>query len=250
MAKNSLPSDLLSQLSAAEKSAGLPEGTMLAVLQQETGGNAKYWEKPDTYHYDLNAEGKRIAGHTGKVSTAFGPFGILESTARDPGFGVAPLKDKSFGEQARFASEYLAARSKKGGLEAGLAGYGEGAKYGKQVAARIQGKDAPVAASEKTQGKPALSAEDIEALDTSLASNGYGGNVPIQLEEQKPYQLAKVEEWEALKQAMPEARDIAAMSAYGQPNAASYASLLGSLTGMASDVKPDFSPFTGRKVRS
>ena len=149
MAKSSLTPDLLSQLSAADKKAGLPQGTMQAILQQEVGGNAgKYLSDPTAYHYGLNAEGKRIAGHTGKVSTAFGPFGILESTAKDPGFGVAPLKDKSLAEQIRFSSEYLAARSKKGGLGAGLAGYGEGAKYGQQVAARIGGKGAaPVAAS-------------------------------------------------------------------------------------------------------
>lgn len=138
MAKG-LSSDLAAQLEAADKKNGLPAGTMKAILQQETGGNAKYLQDPTTYHYGLNAEGKRIAGHTGKVSTAFGPFGILESTAAKPGFGVAPLKDKSLGEQIRFASEYLAARSKKGGLEAGLAGYGEGAKYSQQVAARMGG---------------------------------------------------------------------------------------------------------------
>ena len=241
MAKGSLPSDLLSQLSAAEKSAGLPEGTMLAVLQQETGGNAKYWEKPDTYHYGLNAEGKRIAGHTGKVSTAFGPFGILESTARDPGFGVAPLKDKSFSEQARFASEYLAARSKKGGLEAGLAGYGEGPKYGQQVAARIQGK--------KSTTTP-MSVDDSNVLPMSVGdATELAATAPFQLEPSAPYKLSKIEEWDALKQAMPEARDMAALSTYGQPDAASYASMLGSLSAMASEVKPDFSPFTGRKAR-
>ena len=54
------------------------------------------------------------------------------------GYGVAPLKDKSIGEQIRFATEYLAARVKRaGGVAAGLAGYGEGAKYANQVMSRL-----------------------------------------------------------------------------------------------------------------
>lgn len=112
---------------------------MASVMRQEVGGNpSKYLNNPETYHYPMNEKGKRIAPHTGKVSTAFGPFGILESTARDPGYGVSPLKGKDLQEQIRFASDYLAARSKdSGGLVAGLAGYGEGSKYASQVASRI-----------------------------------------------------------------------------------------------------------------
>lgn len=136
----SLPDALVSLLAQADKSRGFPAGTMAAVMQQETGGNSKYLDAPDTYHYGLNAEGKRIAGHTGKVSTAFGPFGILESTGRDPGYGVKPLQNKSLEEQVRFASDYLDARSKSAGsLQGGLAGYGEGEKYSRQVTRRING---------------------------------------------------------------------------------------------------------------
>lgn len=142
----SIPDDVLTMFSNADTKYGFPQGTMLSVFQQETGGNARYLDKPDTYHYDLNEKGQRVAPHSGKVSTAFGPFGILESTAASPGFGVAPLKDKSFGEQLRFASEYLAARSKGGGLQSGLAGYGEGGKYAQQVLARLP-KDAPTGAT-------------------------------------------------------------------------------------------------------
>ena len=127
-------------LAQADKARGFPAGTMASVMQQETGGNAKYLQDPSTYHYGLNAEGKRVAGHTGKISTAFGPFGILESTGRDPGYGVRPLQNKSIEEQVRFASDYLDARSKSAGsLNAGLAGYGEGAKYSQQVARRRDG---------------------------------------------------------------------------------------------------------------
>ena len=137
--------DISQLLQAADKQYGFPAGTMASLMQQETGGNQKYLNDPAAYHYDLNAEGKRIAGHTGKVSTAFGPFGILESTAANPGYGVAPLKDKSLEEQVRFAAEYLGARSKAGGgLASGLAGYGEGSKYATQVLARVGDKSAPV----------------------------------------------------------------------------------------------------------
>ncbi|MGE8127735.1 PriCT-2 domain-containing protein [Methylobacterium sp. NPDC080182] len=130
---------LSDKLAAAEQARGLPPGVMSALMKQETGRNTQaYLDDPTRYHYGLNSEGRRIAGHTGRVSTAFGPFGILESTAARPGFGVAPLKDKSLDEQIRFASDYLAARSRAaGGIEGGLAGYGEGARYSREVMARV-----------------------------------------------------------------------------------------------------------------
>lgn len=135
MAKG-IPDNIFNMLAEADKKYNLPAGTMHSIMQQETGGNAKYLDNPTTYHYSLNADGKRIAGHTGKVSTAFGPFGILESTAADPGFGLKPLKDKtSLAEQMDFAAAYASKR--------GLAAYGEGTKYAQQVSARI-GKGNPV----------------------------------------------------------------------------------------------------------
>ena len=159
MAKG-LSDNLITLLAEADKRNGLPNGTMYSIMQQESGGQAKFLDDPSAYHYPANAEGKRIAGHTGKVSTAFGPFGILESTAANPGYGVAPLKDKSFEEQLRFASDYLVARSKQaGGLQAGVAAYGEGDKYGKQVMARIPGaapitQEAPVTVAKVAPSVP------------------------------------------------------------------------------------------------
>jgi hypothetical protein len=140
-----LPANLIGMLAEADKRNGFPPGTMQSIVKQEVGAKfGDYLADPAKYHYGLNAEGRRVAGHTGKVSTAFGPFGILESTGKDPGYGVKPLADKSLGEQVRFASEYLAARSKRaGGLAAGLAGYGEGAKYSGQVMARLGTQAAP-----------------------------------------------------------------------------------------------------------
>lgn len=127
------------KLTAAEEAAGLPAGILRSVIKQETGGKTEdYLNDPEKYHYGLNAEGKRIAGHTGKVSTAFGPFGILESTAAQPGYGVSPLQGKGMDEQIRFASEYLAARIRSAGsVQGGLAGYGEGSKYSASVINRM-----------------------------------------------------------------------------------------------------------------
>lgn len=145
MAKG-ISDDLIKLLSASDKRNGFPPGTMYAVMQQEVGGNTKFIDDPTAYHYAADKDGRRIAKHTGKVSTAFGPFGIVESTGKDPGYGVQPLKDKSLEEQVRFASDYLAARSKQAGsLEKGLSGYGEGGAYGKQVMGRM-GKGAPAVA--------------------------------------------------------------------------------------------------------
>lgn len=136
-----LPDNVMMMLADADQKNGFPAGTMHSIMRQEVGGNAdKYLKDPAAYHYAQGADGRRVAKHTGKVSTAFGPFGILESTGAKPGYGVTPLKDKTLAEQVRFAGDYLAARSKQaGGLQAGIAGYGEGEKYAQQVASRIPG---------------------------------------------------------------------------------------------------------------
>ena len=134
-----LTGDVSQKMSEAERRAGLPPGVLQAVFQQETSGNTAYINDPAKYHYGLDANGRRIAPHTGKISTAFGPFGILESTAKNPGYGVSPLKDKSLDEQIRFTSEYLAARTKSAGsLSAGLAGYGEGFAYSNSVMRKMR----------------------------------------------------------------------------------------------------------------
>ena len=144
-----LPEAWTSQLTAREQATGLPAGLLTSIIQQETGGKADFLNDPAKYHYELNKDGKRIAGHTGKESTAFGPFGILESTAKDPGFGVKPLQNKSIEEQARFASDYLAARIKAAGsVQGGLAGYGEGMKYADAVMGRLGQAATPAARQE------------------------------------------------------------------------------------------------------
>ena len=108
--------DALAALEAdTEKKYGLPSGILSSVRQQETGGKQEYIDTPDKYHYALNAAGRRVAGHTGKVSTAFGPYGIVESTAKQPGYGTTPLKDKSLNSQVDFAGQYLAGRIKNAG---------------------------------------------------------------------------------------------------------------------------------------
>jgi len=134
-----LPDDVVAILAAQDKRKNFPPGTMQSLMTQEIGGQeSKYLKDITAYHYAPNAEGKRIAGQTGKVSTAFGPFGLLDSTSKDPGYGVTPLGDRSsFAEQARFSADYLDGRSKAAGsLNAGLAGYGQGKPYSDQVVAR------------------------------------------------------------------------------------------------------------------
>lgn len=163
MAKG-ISDDLIKMLSDVDKRKGFPPGTAYSVMMQETGGNTKYIDDPTAYHYGKNKDGKRIAGHTGKVSTAFGPFGILESTARDPGYGVEPLKDKSLGEQVRFFGDYLDARTKQAGsLKGGLAGYGEGGKYGRQVMNRIGGAPVQVAKQAPVQQPVRVAPQEMQA---------------------------------------------------------------------------------------
>lgn len=142
--------DIEAMLAAQDKKYGWPEGLAKAVWMQETGGRKNFIDNPAKYHYEKNAEGKRIAPHTGKVSTAFGPFGILESTARDPGYGVTPLQNKSLEEQIRFAFEYLYALEKEAGsLAGGLGRYGEGQGYARKIENRL---NAPAAARSFSRG--------------------------------------------------------------------------------------------------
>lgn len=198
----SIPNDLLALLTEADKRQGFPTGTMQSILQQETGGNPKYLNDPAAYHYAPNSEGKRVAGHTGKVSTAFGPFGILESTGAQPGYGVAPLKDKTLAEQVRFASDYLAARSKNaGGLEAGLAGYGEGPKYAQQVMGRIGTPDAPATVAEA----PVQLAQSVPLVQTPQ------GPVPV------GYAAPDAGGWKEFQQAMVDPITPTALNFGGAP---------------------------------
>lgn len=172
MAQKSIPGNVLDLLASADKRNGLPAGMMASVMQQEIGGNYdRFLTDPTAYHYPLNPQGQRVAP-TGKVSTAFGPFGIVESTAAQPGYGVAPLKDKSLEEQVRFASDYLAARSKSaGGLRGGLANYGQGPSYADAVLGRI-GAPAPVTAVASLNGMPGpASAPEVAATPAPASSS-------------------------------------------------------------------------------
>ena len=221
----STPKEVLSLLAAADAKNGFPMGTMASVMKQEVGGNpSKYLEDPSAYHYGLGSDGRRVAPHTGKVSTAFGPFGILESTAADPGYGVQPLKDKSLAEQIRFSSDYLAARSKgAGSLVGGLAGYGEGTKYAQQVAGRTAGASpvvpiaapAPVAVTAPVP-EPVVMASAPEAPQVAAA--------PV-AEVPAPVQLAAAaasptpDAWQTFLKSMPQSREpvqVADINGYGQ----------------------------------
>lgn len=220
-ANKEIPDNILSLLSAADERHGFPVGTLASVMQQEVGGNLdKYLNDPGAYHYAAGADGRRVAGHTGKVSTAFGPFGILESTAADPGYGVKPLSGKSIEEQIRFAADYLAARSKQAGsLEGGLAGYGEGAKYGQQVMAR-----AGRGATGEKPGTLVASAPDATERPVMEVPLQVGAAVPapqptqvVQVA-QMPAQLGP-DPWEQFLGQLPQNRapvDVASLS-FGNP---------------------------------
>jgi hypothetical protein len=193
-------SDIEAMLAAQDRKYGWPEGLAKAVWMQETGGRKEFIDNPAKYHYEKNAEGKRIAPHTGKVSTAFGPFGILESTARDPGYGVTPLQNKSLEEQIRFAFEYLAALEKEAGsLAGGLGRYGEGSGYAKKVEKRleeVQTTKAPAvkesARAEVVERKNAPAPAPVPTTKPEPAPAPVGITVTVDLKE-KNQQLEKPE---------------------------------------------------------
>lgn len=143
---------------SAEQKYGLPEGLLSSIRQQETGGRQEYIDDPTKPHY---SSGRTDSGVS---SSAFGPYGLLESTAKQPGYGTAPLKDKTLVSQVDFAAQYVAGRTKAAGsLEAGLAGYGEGPKYAKQVLNKLGGNTA-MATTPDTQTTPT-------EIDTRAAGN-------------------------------------------------------------------------------
>ena len=218
--KTGLPEHLVNLLSAAEKANGLPLGTMSSVLQQEIGGQLnKFLGDPTAYHYPVGPDGRRVAKHTGKVSTAFGPFGILESTAAQPGYGVKPLQNKSLEEQVRFSAEYLAARSKRaGGLVEGLSAYGEGPKYGAQVAGRLV--KPVVSSAQAVTTTPAASAPTATSAPVVTAQAPVETAPAVQAaQQQSPVQEA----WGAFlervnAQGTPAAQPVAqALGQYGMP---------------------------------
>ena len=211
-----LPPHVVSLLAQADQRNGLPAGTMASVMQQEVGGQLeKYLGDPTAYHYATGSDGRRVAPQSGKVSTAFGPFGILESTAADPGYGVKPLANKSLDEQVRFAADYLAARSKAGGgLTAGLAA--------QQVAARMGGDRGALAAP-----SPAPLPVVAQAASTQEVVPNSGTNVPETSTRPAPIpavQQALAPElvpdaWQAFLQSMPgraQPVDVASID-YGNP---------------------------------
>lgn len=126
--------DMANEMAAAERANGLPSGLLASIIQQETGGRKEFFDDPAKYHYERDASGKR-------KSSAFGLFGILDSTAKDPGYGVSPLQNKGISEQIRFAAQYAAARIKQSGgdIAKGIGAYGEGSKYASQVLGRLPG---------------------------------------------------------------------------------------------------------------
>ena len=158
--------DIASKFSAAEKANGLPPGTLAAIMKQETGNRKDFIDDPSKYHYEMK-NGKR-------KSSAFGWFGILDSTAKDPGYGIQPLKNKSVDEQIRFASQYAAARIKAAGgdVRKGLAAYGEGDKYASQVMANIPNSMGNLAMINGGSGSKNISIGEIKVYTQATDAGG------------------------------------------------------------------------------
>ena len=201
--------NLQALLAQADKQRNFPAGTMASLVKQETGGQQRFIDKPDDFHYKVGPNGEK------PKSTARGLGGILEATARDPGYGVAPLKDWSAPEQIRFMADYLDARSKNAGsLHAGLAGYGEGDKYARQVAKRRDGTSPPLVSQipQMAQAVPAL--QEAVPVSVQIAAAPQQVSVqpaPVQQMVRpgpEPRMLAQQAEpalpdWNAFRQAMP-----------------------------------------------
>lgn len=214
----------IQQLEAAsEQKYGLPEGILGSIRQQETSGKEEYLTDPTKPHYP---SGKTS---TGVVSTAFGPYGILKSTAADPGYGTKPLTNTSLESQVDFAAQYLSGRAKSAGsLQAGLAGYGEGGKYANQVLNRI-GANSTMATS--PSNIDSLAASNIDRNDaTAVALEGFQTQMQQQYNQatslmNEQSKLAEtVKTTEMMATATAQANSAKAAAELGtDPNAANYA---------------------------
>lgn len=214
----------------AEKKYGLPEGILGSIRQQETGGKQDYIDDPSKAHYPTG----RTA--TGVKSSAFGPYGILESTAKQPGYNTTPLVNKSLESQVEFAAQYLTGRTKSAGsLEAGLAGYGEGAKYANQVLRRngntntMATTSAPApAASSNINNLAAGNTQRNEAAANALdafqveTQNQYSGAVKLLQDNAQNVQTIKTTEAMATAQAQANSAQ-AAKDLGTDPNEANFA---------------------------
>ncbi len=246
MSKNSqslaLPDNVFSLLADADKQRGFPPGTMQSLLMQETGGQAKYLDDPTAYHYPLNADGKRIAPQSGKISTAHGPFGILDSTAKDPGYGVKPLGDNAnLGEHIRFSADYLDARAKSAGsLPAGLAGYGEGEKYANQIARRRDGLPA-VAPAAVAAVDPAVQVAQAPVVIAPAAPDA----APVVLAQADPVAPAPLVQAPVIPAAAPQALVAQGQARFAPPAFAPYQNpnFMAALGSMVQSAHPDFRSF-------
>jgi len=225
--KQAATRSMIEKLAAAEeKRAGLPAGTVSSIVAQETGWQQRFLVDPSEAHYKTGSDGKK------PKSSARGLGGILKDTARDPGYGVAPLKDWTVPEQLRFIADYAMAQIKRtGSVEKGLAAYGEGDKYAEQVAKRIPGMGNAVAtappsleprrmtqvAAPVRQPQPIAVAE-LPRMPPAQAFMQAQAQQPVQAAQQvqAPAQPAGVNpEWEALQSLLPNKSMQAADLDYG-----------------------------------
>jgi len=93
---------------------------------------SKFGVRPDILArmvFQESSNNPRAVGPETSQGTAKGAAQALDSTARDPGYGVAPLKNQfDLEDSVRFGAEYLAMNLKKfgGDYELALAGYHSG----------------------------------------------------------------------------------------------------------------------------
>lgn len=166
---------------------GFKPGTMASLKMQESGNDPRFDADPAAFHY---------SGDKPK-SSARGLFGVVKGTAADPGYGVKPLTDWSPEGQGHFAAQYLQALTKKtGSLEGGLARYGEGDRYARQVAARIPNVSPVQAAPVQAPVQLAQAPTPTTVAYRDVAPNN--GPIPM------GYVAPDPEGWDQIKQAMPE----------------------------------------------
>jgi len=153
-----------------EKSAGLPEGLVSAVIYHESRGN----------RYAVSPKGAKSE------------MQVMDKTNLDPGYGVTPAADDSLVERARVGRDYLAAMNKEfgGNTEVALMAYNWGPGNVKDwIAAGANQKDVPAVTKKYVQNIK-------ESMGTLDGVNGKTRNASIAALVDKGYSLADIQKIE------------------------------------------------------
>lgn len=142
-----------------EKSNNLPKGALRALRFIETSDSDAYYLDPAKYHNP-------------KIGTASGLYGILDSTGRDPGWGIKAVDKSSLEDNIRFAAQYLSARTRNApDFYTGLKNYGDGTQSYVDKYKKLMGEAPAAQMPGLTEAQKRLQAHSSPANGTPIPNH-------------------------------------------------------------------------------